>query len=301
MSEFASESTGDATIATAESSEISSSASTTTTTKTAAETATIAHICATPLCGKPAQMACPTCLKLGIPPSRFCDQTCFKSYWEKHKIVHKVVKNVRAAQELAASALPREFVSFPFTGPLRPFAQSPRRLVPDHIAKPDYATHPNGVSECEREDKRNNRGIRVFSPSEIERMREVCRIGREVLDIAGNAVKVGITGDEIDQIVHEACIERGAYPSPLNYYCFPKSLCTSVNEVICHGIPDKRPLADGDIVNLDISVYKDGLHSDLNETFFVGNCDENSHRLVKCAYEALGAAIALVRPGTLYR
>ena len=206
------------------------------------------------------------------------------------------MKNVRAAQ-----ALPKEYIGFPFTGALRPFEQTPRRTVPSSIAKPDYADHPGGGSESEREDKRTNTGIRIYTPEEIERLRAVCRIGREVLDIGSAAVKVGVTCDEIDRIVHEACIERGAYPSPLNYYRFPKSLCTSVNEVICHGIPDKRPLAEGDIVNLDISVYKDGFHSDLNETFFVGACDEDSHRLVKCAYEALAAAIGLVRPGALYR
>ena len=121
------------------------------------------------------------------------------------------------------------------------------------------------------------------------------------MDIAGNAVRAGITCDEIDRIVHEATIERGAYPSPLNYYKFPKSVCTSVNEVICHGIPDYRELVNGDIVNIDVSVYKDGFHGDLNETFMVGSVDEASYNLVKCAYDALTAAVALVRPGTLYR
>lgn len=122
-----------------------------------------------------------------------------------------------------------------------------------------------------------------------------------MLDIAGEAVRPGITCDEIDRIVHEATIERNAYPSPLNYHRFPKSVCTSVNEVICHGIPDMRPLEEGDICNIDISVYYNGYHGDLNETFFVGQCDEPSVRLVKAAYESLGAAIAMVRPGSLYR
>lgn len=122
-----------------------------------------------------------------------------------------------------------------------------------------------------------------------------------MLDIAGRAVAVGVTCDEIDRVVHEATIARGAYPSPLNYYLFPKSVCTSVNEVICHGIPDMRPLADGDIVNLDISVYKDGYHADLNETFLVGNVDHDGVNLVRVAYESLGAAIAQVKPGSLYR
>jgi len=101
--------------------------------------------------------------------------------------------------------------------------------------------------------------------------------------------------------VHEATVERDAYPSPLNYHRFPKSVCTSVNEVICHGIPDLRELQDGDIVNIDVSVYKNGYHADLNETFLVGKVDEASLKLVKCAYESLAAAVALVRPGSLYR
>lgn len=113
---------------------------------------------------------------------------------------------------------------------------------------------------------------------------------------------MGVTCDELDRIVHEATVERGAYPSPLNYYKFPKSVCTSVNEVICHGIPDYRELRDGDIVNIDVSVYKDGFHGDLNETFLVGGAvDASSRTLVKTAYESLAAAVALCRPGALYR
>jgi methionyl aminopeptidase len=258
-----------------------------------------AHICATPGCGKPAAMACPTCLKLGIPPSRFCSQSCFKDNWDQHKLLHKALQQARTEKDPAT--LPYEFKGFQFTGTLRPYQKTPRRTVPAHIARPDYAEHSQGFPASEDLDKRTNTTIRVYTPTEIEGIRAACRIGREVLDLAGAAVKVGVTGDELDRIVHEATVERGAYPSPLNYHCFPKSVCTSVNEVICHGIPDLRPLQDGDIVNIDISVYKDGYHADLNETFLVGSVNEDSVRLVKCAYEALGAAIALVKPGTLYR
>jgi len=98
----------------------------------------------------------------------------------------------------------------------------------------------------------------------------VALIGRKALDLGHSMVKVGITTDAIDEAVHNFIIANDAYPSPYNYYKFPKSLCTSVNEVICHGIPDDRPLQNGDIVNLDISVYKNGFHTDLNETFLVG-------------------------------
>ncbi|KAK3730382.1 hypothetical protein QZH41_004669 [Actinostola sp. cb2023] len=116
-------------------------------------------------------------------------------------------------------------------------------------------------------------------------------LAREVLDAGAEAIKVGVTTDEIDRIVHEACIERHCYPSPLNYHNFPKSCCTSVNEVICHGIPDKRPLEDGDIVNLDITVYHGGFHGDLNETFFVGNVNNESIQLVSVTHECLMQAI----------
>jgi len=143
--------------------------------------------------------------------------------------------------------------------------------------------------------------IEVKTPQQIEAMRKVCKLAREVLDIACEAAKVGVTTDEIDRIVHEETIKRGCYPSPLNYRGYPKSCCTSVNEVVCHGIPDNRPLEDGDIVNLDISLYLNGFHSDVNETVLVGNVDEQGRKLVQVTREALEKAAAIIRPGTLYR
>jgi len=132
-------------------------------------------------------------------------------------------------------------------------------------------------------------------------MRVVCRIGREVLDIAAAAVQAGVTTDEIDRIVHEETILRDSYPSPLNYKNFPKSCCTSVNEIICHGIPDMRPLQDGDIVNIDVSCYHRGFHSDLNETYLVGNVDEKGRNLVRTSRECLEKAIQMAKPGVQYR
>ncbi|TPX68440.1 glycerol-3-phosphate dehydrogenase [NAD(P)+], partial [Chytriomyces confervae] len=126
-------------------------------------------------------------------------------------------------------------------------------------------------------------------------------IGREVLEAAKAAVRVGVTTDEIDRIVHEATISRNAYPSPLNYYNFPKSCCTSVNEVICHGIPDRYALQDGDILNIDISVFFEGFHSDLNETVYVGNVDAEGVKLVETTRLCLEKAIEFVKPGNLYR
>ena len=128
-------------------------------------------------------------------------------------------------------------------------------------------------------------------------MRAAGRAGREVLLELADAVKVGMTTDELDRICHEACIARGGYPSPLHYKGFPKSLCTSVNEVICHGIPDDRPLQDGDIVNCDVTIYLHGVHGDCNATFFVGDVDEQGRRLVHVTKEALWKAIDEVAGG----
>lgn len=195
-------------------------------------------------------------------------------------------------------SMPKSFEGYPFTGPLRPAEVTPRDSVPSSIAKPDYADDGVPTSEQAVEHRRT---IDVNTPEQIAIMREVGRIGREVLEAAAAAIKPGVTSDEIDKIVYDATISRGAYPSPLNYCGFPKSVCTSVNEVICHGIPDTRPLEEGDILNLDVSVYKDGHHTDLNETFFVGKVDDESKALVRTAFDCLQAAIELVKPGTMYR
>lgn len=189
---------------------------------------------------------------------------------------------------------------YTFSGKLRPFPQSDTRPVPAAIPRPDYADHKEGRSKSE-ESLRGNTTIKVLDDEEKEGMRVACRLGREVLDEAARVCDVGVTTDEIDRIVHEACIERDCYPSPLNYYNFPKSCCTSVNEVICHGIPDMRPLEDGDLCNVDVTVYHQGFHGDLNETFFVGNVKEQHKKLVQVTYEALMKAIEIVKPGERYR
>jgi len=107
--------------------------------------------------------------------------------------------------------------------------------------------------------------------------------------------------DDIDALVHAQCVLLGAYPSPLRYKRFPKSCCTSLNEVICHGIPDSTVLCEGDIVNVDITVYYRGHHADLNETWLIGEVDVNSKLLVETTYQCLQEAIKIVKPGTMYR
>jgi methionyl aminopeptidase len=128
-------------------------------------------------------------------------------------------------------------------------------------------------------------------------MRRAGRAAAEVLAEVGAAVAPGVTTDELDRICHDACIARGGYPSPLDYKGFPKSLCTSVNEIICHGIPDDRVLLDGDIVNCDVTIYLDGVHGDTNATFLVGDVDDVGRRLVQVTFEAMWKGIEAVRPG----
>ncbi|RWS20295.1 Methionine aminopeptidase 1-like protein, partial [Leptotrombidium deliense] len=226
------------------------------------------EICSTVGCNKSgASLRCPQCLKQGITNVFFCSQQCFKSNWKEHRIIHKKEAEVYD---------PWPFYSF--SGPLRPYPITERRLVPANIERPDYATHVEGISVSEEKAKGCNI-IKVLDEEEIEGVRVAGRLGREVMDAVAKAVDVGVTTDELDRIVHEESIEKDCYPSPLNYYQFPKSCCTSVNEVICHGIPDTRPLKNGDLVNVDITVYHRGFHGDLNETFFVGTVDKAAKKL----------------------
>nr|GMD51771.1 methionine aminopeptidase 1D, chloroplastic/mitochondrial [Ipomoea batatas] len=156
---------------------------------------------------------------------------------------------------------------------LKPGKVSPCRPVPDHIQRPPYVNSrkPPGISS----------GPEVHDKKGIERMRASGRLAAQVLQYAGTLVKPGITTDEIDQAVHQMIIDNGAYPSPLGYGGFPKSVCTSVNECICHGIPDSRPLEDGDIINIDVTVSLNGYHGDTSATFFVGDVDEEARNLVQ--------------------
>lgn len=253
--------------------------------------------CETVNCLLPATLQCPTCLKLGITGSYFCNQTCFKSSWKTHKIVHDLITG---GTHQKSSGQYNPWPYYKYTGKLRTFPLTPKRHVPPTIQRPDYADHSEGRSISE-EKMRGNTTIKVLDDDEIEAMKVACRLGRECLDEAANAIAVGVTTDEVDRIVHEAAIERDCYPSPLNYYKFPKSCCTSINEVICHGIPDTRPMENGDLCNVDITVYHNDFHGDLNETFFVGDVSEKHKKLVQVTHESLMKAIEIVRPGVRYR
>jgi len=172
---------------------------------------------------------------------------------------------------------------------VRPGRVSARRAVPSQIERPHYVDRGQDI----RED-----GDRLVKDAEtIERMRVAGRIAAEAMAVGAELVAPGVTTDEIDRVVHEFVCDAGAYPSPLGYKAFPKSLCTSVNEVICHGIPDSRPLEDGDIVNLDVTVFVDGVHGDTDATYLVGDVDEESRLLVERTHEAMMRGIKAARPG----
>lgn len=176
----------------------------------------------------------------------------------------------------------------PPSPPVEPGLIGPRRVVPAGIARPPYAVTgmpPQRDSRAER------------TADEIAAMRVAGAVAAQVLIEVGKAVAPGVTTDELDRVGHEACIARGAYPSPLGYRGYPKSLCTSVNDIICHGIPDSRRLIDGDVVNVDVTAYIGGVHGDTNATFLVGEVDEDSKGLIRATRAAMHAGIGAVRPG----
>jgi len=180
-------------------------------------------------------------------------------------------------------------VELPEAGPpVRAGLVSPMRTVPAGIARPDYAASG-------RPSARESRAVRT--PEEIEAMRIAGRVAADVLVDVGAAVAPGVTTDELDRICHEAYISRGAYPSTLNYRGYPKSCCTSVNEIICHGIPDSRRLVEGDIVNVDVTAFIEGVHGDTSATFAVGDIDHWSRDLMIETRQAMHAGIGAVRPG----
>jgi methionyl aminopeptidase len=165
---------------------------------------------------------------------------------------------------------------------------SPTRQVPTSIPAPEYVGRPGPARFT---------GSEVKDAATIDRMRVAGRIAAQALREVGSHVAPGVTTDELDRLGHEFLVGHGAYPSTLGYKGFPKSLCTSVNEVVCHGIPDSTALRDGDIVNVDITAYIDGVHGDTDATFLVGEVAEEDRLLVERTEEALRRAIAAVRPG----
>ena len=173
-----------------------------------------------------------------------------------------------------------------------PGALSPRRPVPASIPRPEYVDRPSPAPFT---------GPEVKDAETIEKMRVAGRVAANAMAAAAAAIAPGVTTDEIDRVGHEYLLDHGAYPSTLGYKGFPKSLCTSVNEVVCHGIPDSRRLEDGDIVNIDLTAYLvvDGLgvHGDTDATYLVGEVDEESRLLVQRTEQAMMRGIKAIAPG----
>lgn len=171
---------------------------------------------------------------------------------------------------------------------LTPGRLSPRRSVPSTIARPEYVDRPA---------PQPFRGSEVKDADTIERMRVAGRLAGQALAEVAFHIAPGVTTDELDRIGHEFLCDHGAYPSTLGYKGFPKSLCTSINEVICHGIPDSTVLEDGDIVNIDITAFIGGVHGDTDATYPVGEVDDESRLLIERTHAAMMRGIKAVAPG----
>ena len=180
--------------------------------------------------------------------------------------------------------MPRDNVS----GSLTPGVVSKSLSVPKNIVKPEYVGKKAPAEWT---------GGHVKNPEQVEKIRAAGKLAAQAIELAGNSIVVGMSTNELDVIVHDFLISKGAYPSTLGYRGFPKSCCTSVNEIICHGIPDDLEIQDGDIVNIDVTAYLDGFHGDSNQTFKVGNVSEEVSLLVDRTRESLDRAIAAVMPG----
>jgi methionyl aminopeptidase len=174
------------------------------------------------------------------------------------------------------------------TGFLTPGVISKPLTVPEHIVRPEYVGKSAPAEWL---------GGHTKTPEQVEKIRAAGKIAARAIALVGQNAKPGITTDELDRIAHEYMISEGAYPSTLGYRGFPKSCCTSLNEVICHGIPDDTVLKDGDILNVDITAYKEGFHGDSNFTFLIGDVSEEVVQLVDRTRQSLERAIAAVMPG----
>ncbi|MBK4158377.1 type I methionyl aminopeptidase [Corynebacterium macginleyi] len=174
-------------------------------------------------------------------------------------------------------------------GKLKPGKPTPIRSVPDDIERPEYVWKDE-VQEAIGEPF-------VQPPEVIEKMREACKIAANALKEAGKAVQPGVTTDEVDRVAHEYMCDHGAYPSTLGYRGFTKSTCVSLNEIVCHGIPDTTVIEDGDIVNIDITAYKNGVHGDNCATFLAGDVSEEHRLLVERTKEAMLRGIKAAKPG----
>ncbi|EZA62257.1 hypothetical protein DMN91_003638 [Ooceraea biroi] len=175
---------------------------------------------------------------------------------------------------------------------VRPWAVSKKADVPAYIPQPSYSQ-----SSIPEEGPMT---VEIKDTYQIECMRHSCNLASHILHQVDRIIKPGITTDSLDKQVHDMIISNGAYPSPLNYCGFPKSICTSVNNVACHGIPDSRPLQEGDILNVDVTVYLNGYHGDCSAMFQVGEVDEEGKRLIAVTELCLKSAIEICQPNEYF-
>lgn len=216
----------------------------------------------------------------------------------RHPQTHQQLRRVASPSATRVPFVRQPVYKYPIT---------PTRHVPSHIPRPPYAS----TGRVSPSVWMHQIALHTDDPTEL---RAAARLARHVLDVACAHVRAGVTSDDMDELVHETILQHGAYPSPLNYEGFPKSVCTSINEVICHGIPDLRPFQYGDVVSLDVSCYLQGVHGDNCATILVGdavdendsmNDDDSEHqhmaqarRLIQATHESLHAAIETCRPGS---
>ncbi|EOY02133.1 hypothetical protein QUC31_013420 [Theobroma cacao] len=218
---------------------------------------------------------------------------------KERRFEHKLVvysKKVSGLDEAMRIRRERELQSttkFRRRPPLRRGKVSSRLPVPGHIPKPPYLSS-NILPEISSEHQ-------IHDAEGIAQMRAACELAAQVLDYAGTLVRPSVTTDQIDKAVHQMIIEAGAYPSPLGYGGFPKSVCTSVNECMCHGIPDSRQLQNGDIINVDVTVYLNGYHGDTSKTFLCGDVSGALKRLVTVTEECMEKGIAVCKDGASFK
>ncbi|XP_039258930.2 methionine aminopeptidase 1D, mitochondrial-like [Styela clava] len=202
------------------------------------------------------------------------------------KSVFSLLRNESAKNDVDAN------IRYPYQV-VQPGHLSPIKAVPEFIAKPDYRKTTllfTNRASC----------ITINSEEMIRKMKETCLLAKHVLQTASSVLEPGVTTDYIDEIVHAEIIKCGAYPSTLHYKGYPKSCCTSVNNVACHGIPDDTILQDGDIINIDITVFYLGCHGDTSDTFQIGNVDETGLALISSTRECLNRAIDICKPGAKF-
>ncbi|KAL7691158.1 putative peptidase M24, creatinase/aminopeptidase [Plasmopara halstedii] len=204
-------------------------------------------------------------------------------YYSNLRGINSILQSYQFLNQIVIISMRRYFSRFTSRSRVVAGDQTPQRSVPNYILHPHYAASGNMSN------------VKPFIPildyDQQQQLRATCALAKDIREFARPLCEPGITTEDIDRLVHEEIVRRGAYPSPLNYGGFPKSLCSSVNDIVVHGIPDSRLLEDGDIVNIDISVYLNGFHGDTSQTFTVGNVDEAGKHLIHVTNQALVGSI----------